>query len=153
MRADLVAIEWVLREAANADSPYFGKIVVWVNGAGTSSSGYRNMLNNVAAHGFFLLDDKQSTFNSAPEVEAQRAAIDWALAQNDKPGGPYFGKLDPKLIAIAGHSMGSISSFGNVKDPRVKTSVHMAGGISNNPEGGRRNLAERSTRAGGVFVR
>ncbi|HET8936679.1 MAG TPA: hypothetical protein VFN67_24720 [Polyangiales bacterium] len=110
-------------------------IVVWVNGAGTGSTGYRNMLDNVAAHGFFLLDDKQSSFESAPEVEAQKAAIDWAIAQAEKQGSPYFGKLDTSRIAIAGHSMGGVSTFGNVEDTRIKTSIHMAGGVTGNPEG------------------
>ena len=110
-------------------------IVVWVNGAGTGSTGYRNMLDNVAAHGFFLLDDKQSSFESAPEVEAQKAAIDWVIMQAEKQGGPYFGKLDTTRIAIAGHSMGGVSTFGNVKDTRIKTSIHMAGGVTGNPEG------------------
>jgi hypothetical protein len=110
-------------------------IVVWINGAGANSSSYRAMLDNVAAHGFFILDDKSSGFDSAPEVAAQSAAIDWVIAQADMPGGPYAGKLDTARIAIAGHSLGSVSTFGNVKDPRIKTSIHMAGGITGNPEG------------------
>jgi hypothetical protein len=110
-------------------------IVVWINGAGTSSSGYRQMLDNVAAHGFFLLDDKQSTFEVQPEVDAQRAAIGWAIAQAELQGGPYFGKLDTSRIAIAGHSLGSVSTFGNVGDMRIKTSIHMAGGVTGNPQG------------------
>lgn len=110
-------------------------IVVWVNGAGANSSSYRALLDNVAAHGFFLLDDKQSTFEVPPEVQAQRAAIDWAIAQNEKQGGPYFGKLDSTRIAIAGHSLGSVSTFGNVGDARIKTSLHMAGGLLGNPQG------------------
>lgn len=110
-------------------------IMVWINGAGTGSSGYRNMLDNVAAHGVFLLDDKQSTFEVAPEVEAQRAAIGWAIEQAEKQGGPYFGKLDTTRIAIAGHSLGSVSTFGNLKDMRIKTSIHMAGGVTGNPQG------------------
>lgn len=110
-------------------------IVVWINGAGTGSTGYRNMLDNVAAHGFFLLDDKQSTFEVAPEVEAQRAAIGWAIEQAEKQGGPYFGKLDTSRIAIAGHSLGSVSTFGNLSDMRIKTSIHMAGGVTGNPQG------------------
>lgn len=110
-------------------------IVVWINGAGTGTTGYRNMLDNVAAHGFFLLDDKQSGFESAPEVESQKAAITWAIEQADKQGGPYFGKLDSTRIAIAGHSLGGVSTFGNVSDMRIKTSIHMAGGVTGNPEG------------------
>lgn len=110
-------------------------ILIWSNGAGAGSSSYRAMLDNVAAHGFFVVDDKQSSFESMPEVESQRAAIEWVIAQASKQGGPYQGKLDAERIAIAGHSMGSVSSFGNVKDPRIKTSIHMAGGLSGNPEG------------------
>ena len=110
-------------------------IVVWINGAGTSSTSYRAMLDNVAAHGFFLLDDKQSNFEVEPEVEAQRAAIDWAIAQAAKAGGPYYGKLDTKRIAIAGQSLGSVSTFGNVGDPRIRTSIHIAGGLLGNPQG------------------
>lgn len=110
-------------------------IVVWINGAGTGSTGYRNMLDNVAAHGFFLLDDKQSTFEVPPEVEAQRAAVGWAIEQAEKQGGPYFGKLDTSRIAIAGHSLGSVSTFGNLGDMRIKTSIHMAGGVTGNPQG------------------
>jgi hypothetical protein len=110
-------------------------ILIWINGAGANSSSYRAMLDNVAAHGFFVLDDKQSSFESMPEVVAQKAAIDWVIAQANQQGGPYFGKLDAERIAIAGHSMGSVSTFGNVKDTRIKTSIHMAGGLTGNPEG------------------
>ncbi|MET0341523.1 MAG: hypothetical protein ABW252_11030 [Polyangiales bacterium] len=109
-------------------------VVVWVNGAGQGSSAYRAMLDNVAAHGFFLLDDKQSTFDVAPEVTAQRAAIDWAIVQAQKVGGPYYGKIDPTRIAIAGQSLGSVSTWGNVGDRRIKTSVHIAGGLLGNPQ-------------------
>lgn len=108
-------------------------IVIWINGAGANSSSYRDMLENVAANGFFVLDDKQSSFDSAPEVMSQRAAIDWVIAQ--AASGPYAGKLDARRIAIAGHSMGSVSTFGNVADMRIKTSIHMAGGLTGNPEG------------------
>ena len=109
-------------------------IVVWINGAGASSTSYRAMLDNVAAHGFFVLDDKQSTFEVPPEVSAQRAAIDWAIAEARREGGPFYGKLDTARIAIAGHSLGSVSTFGNVGDPRIKTSIHIAGGLLGNPQ-------------------
>jgi hypothetical protein len=110
-------------------------ILVWINGASAGFSSYREMLDNVASHGFFILSDKQSGFDSAPEVAAQKAAIDWAISQAETQGSPWFGLLDTTRIAIGGHSLGSVSSFGNVKDPRVKTSVHMAGGLVGNPEG------------------
>jgi hypothetical protein len=110
-------------------------VLIWINGASAGFSSYRAMLDNVAAHGFFLIDDKQSSFDADPEVEGQRAAIDWVVAQASTQGSKYFGLIDPERIAIGGHSMGSVASFGNVADPRVKTSIHMAGGITGNPEG------------------
>jgi hypothetical protein len=110
-------------------------VVVWINGASLSYSSYRQLLVHVAAHGFFVIADKQSSFDSAPEVEAQHTAIEWAVKQAELQGGPYAGKIDPTRLAIAGHSLGSVSTFGNVSDPRVTTSIHMAGGITGNPEG------------------
>jgi hypothetical protein len=60
---------------------------------------------------------------------------DWALAQTRDAASPYYGKLDETKIAIGGHSLGSVASFGNVGDPRITTSVHMAGGVTGNPGG------------------
>ncbi|MDD9942815.1 MAG: hypothetical protein OXU20_17375 [Myxococcales bacterium] len=110
-------------------------ILVWINGAGQSSNTYRNMLDNVAAHGFFLLDDKQSTFDAIQEIGSQKDAIDWVIAQAKDPSSPYHGKIDETRIAIAGQSLGSVASFGNVGDPRITTSIHIAGGVTGNPGG------------------
>ena len=109
-------------------------VLVWVNGAGTGSTSYRAMLDNVAAHGFVVLDDKQSTFEVPPEVAAQHAAINWSIAEAQRVGGPLHGKLDTTRIAIAGQSLGSVSTFGNVGDRRIKTSIHIAGGLLGNPQ-------------------
>lgn len=110
-------------------------VLVWINGAGASSSSYRNMHDNLAAHGFVIVDDKQSTFEAIPEIDAQRAAIDWVIAEAQDPSSAYFGKIDETRIAIGGHSLGSVASFGNVADARITTSVHMAGGVTGNPGG------------------
>jgi pimeloyl-ACP methyl ester carboxylesterase len=110
-------------------------VLVWINGAGANSSSYRNMHDNLAAHGFVIVDDKQSTFEAIPEIDSQRAAIDWVIAQTQDTASPYHGKFDDTRIAIGGHSLGSVASFGNVADPRITTSVHMAGGVTGNPGG------------------
>ena len=110
-------------------------VLVWINGAGASSSSYRNMHDNLAAQGFVIVDDKESTFEAIPEIDSQRAAIDWVVAQTRDSSSPYYGKLDETRIAIGGHSLGSVASFGNVADARITTSVHMAGGVTGNPGG------------------
>jgi alpha-beta hydrolase superfamily lysophospholipase len=87
-------------------------VLVWINGAGANSSSYRNMHDNLAAQGFVIVDDKQSTFEAIPEIDSQRAAIDWVIAQAQDPSSPYQGKFDATRIAIGGHSLGSVASFG-----------------------------------------
>ena len=126
-------------------------VLVWINGAGANSSSYRNMHDNLAAHGFMIVDDKQSTFEAIPEIDSQRAAIDWVIAQAKDTASPYHGKIDDTRIAIGGHSLGSVASFGNVADPRITTSVHMAGGVTGNP-GGVDNALIKSLRAPTLFL-
>ncbi|HMJ13647.1 MAG TPA: hypothetical protein VK524_19655, partial [Polyangiaceae bacterium] len=41
---------------------------------------------------------------------------------------PYFGKFDLTRIAAGGHSRGSISTFAAARDPRIRTTIHVAGG-------------------------
>jgi len=73
--------------------------------------------------------------SGAGEIDSQRAAIDWVVAQTRDSSSPYYGKLDETRIAIGGHSLGSVASFGNVADSRITASVHMAGGVTDNPRG------------------
>lgn len=42
--------------------------------------------------------------------EQLRAAIDWALAENARPGSRYFGRIDPDAIAVSGFSCGATTS-------------------------------------------
>jgi hypothetical protein len=126
-------------------------VLVWINGAGANSSSYRNMHDNLAAQGFAIVDDKQSTFEAIPEIDSQRAAIDWVIAQTKDSSSPYHGKFDDTRIAIGGHSLGSVASFGNVADMRITTSVHMAGGVTGNP-GGVDNALIKTLRVPTLFL-
>ncbi|MET0343723.1 MAG: hypothetical protein ABW252_22105 [Polyangiales bacterium] len=108
-------------------------VVVWTNGNGGSISFYRAFLDHIASHGFFIVADKRSTSNHPLENGEQVKGIDWVVAQ--AASGAYAGRLDTKKIAIMGHSLGSLASFENGKDPRVATSVHWSGGLTGNPVG------------------
>lgn len=110
-------------------------IVVWTNGNGASSSYYEPFLRHLASHGFFLVVDKRSTSSRETEYAEQLQGIDWATRQAEDAGGPYAGKLDAARIAIMGHSMGSLASFVNGGDTRVRTSIHWSGGLVGNPTG------------------
>lgn len=108
-------------------------IIIWTNGNGGSTSFYEAFLRHVTSHGFFIVADKRSTSMRETEYAEQKKGIDWAVAQ--AASGPYAGKIDPERIALMGHSMGSLSSFVNGPDPRVKTTVHWSGGLTGNPTG------------------
>lgn len=66
-------------------------------------------------------------------------AIDWALAQNSRPGSPYYGRLDPKKVAVMGMSCGGAQAIETSADPRVATSVVMNSGL----------FPDKTTMAGG----
>jgi dienelactone hydrolase len=48
-------------------------------------------------------------------------AIDWAVAENARPGSIYFGKLDTTNIAVMGQSCGGLQAIDAAHDPRVRT--------------------------------
>lgn len=56
-------------------------------------------------------------------------AITWALAENERPGSPYYGRVDPKAIAVSGFSCGGLQALFNARDPRVATVVMMNSGL------------------------
>ena len=61
-------------------------------------------------------------------------AVDWALAENQRSGSPYFGRIDPAQIAYSGWSCGGVQALQVAKDPRVKTLViHNSGMLNNGP--------------------
>ncbi len=56
-------------------------------------------------------------------------AIDWALAENQRQGSAYFGRIDPKQIAVSGWSCGGLQALKAAQDPRVRTAVLQNTGI------------------------
>jgi hypothetical protein len=110
-------------------------VVVWTNGATGGISFYQPFLEQITSHGFFIVADKMSGATHDPEIVMQKAGIDWAVAENERADSPYAGKLDVSKIAIMGHSLGAIASFGNADDPRLATTVHWSGGVTGNPVG------------------
>jgi hypothetical protein len=56
-------------------------------------------------------------------------AINWALAQNRRPGSDYFARIDEKQIAVSGYSCGGLQALTAAQDPRVRTAVLQNTGI------------------------
>jgi hypothetical protein len=108
-------------------------IVVWGNGGcRDSNEEYHYFLTHFAAYGFFVVANGPPENPYHPEELAGIAnpqpkkltdAIDWAIAENSRPGSKYYGTLDASRIAVMGQSCGAWEAIDASADPRVDTTV------------------------------
>ena len=129
-------------------------VVAWGNG-GCSDDGAssRFHLLEIASHGYLVIASGRILSGpGAPPREPRPAAqpgqitpprtevsdltdaINWALAENERAGSSYFGRIEPAQIAYSGWSCGGLQALQVAKDPRVKTLViHNSGVLNNGP--------------------
>lgn len=69
------------------------------------------------------------TTDSPTRPEQLIEAIDWALAENSRPGSPYFNRIDTSAIAVSGFSCGGMQALVAAHDPRIATAVIMNSGL------------------------
>lgn len=76
-----------------------------------------------------------SGFSFAPPTTTAQLieAIDWAIAENGRQGGRYYGRLDTTNIAVAGMSCGGVQAIEASVDPRVKTTIVANSGLMTPP--------------------
>lgn len=126
-------------------------IVSWGNGAcANAGTLFSNFLTQVASHGYLVIsigpkdaplpafasraaeNNSEQPAQAAPAPRAMTPgsrdeqlldAINWALSENARKDSPYYGRLDPKKIAVMGQSCGGLQTIAVSHDPRVKTSV------------------------------
>ncbi len=117
-------------------------VYVFGNGSCTDDAAHsRFHALEVASHGYLTIVPGQiytgvdaiprPTETGSPPTSPDQliAAIDWALAENSRPGSPYFGLIDLEAIAVSGYSCGGIQALISAKDPRVSTVVIMNSGL------------------------
>lgn len=114
---------WVVHPSTLANNNFLHPIFVWGPGAGTGPEDYDFFLDRIASHGFVVFSEV-STGDGDEMVEG----LDWLIAENNRPSSRYYQKLDTSKIAFGGHSRGSLSTFGAASDPRLTTTIHVAGG-------------------------
>ena len=126
-------------------------VVAWGNG-GCSDDGAssRFHLLELASHGYLVIASGRilsgpgaAATEPRPPAQANQprpartlpsdltAAIDWALAENERAGSPYFGRIDAAQVALSGWSCGGLQALSVAKDPRVKTVVMHNTGVLN----------------------
>lgn len=129
-------------------------IVAWGNGACANVGTYFQVfLTKVASEGFMVIaiGPKDAVRQPAqpgsaippPATKASQLndAIDWAIAENRREGSPYYGRLDPKKVAVMGQSCGGLQAIEASSDPRVKTTMIWNSGVLNEEAPGRPKLS------------
>ena len=129
-------------------------VVAWGNG-GCSDDGASTRLHllEIASHGYLVIASGRILSGPGappreprpapqpgqpPQIQPPRTkasdltdAIDWALAENKRAGSPFFGRIDPALVALSGWSCGGLQALQVANDPRVKTMVLQNTGVFN----------------------
>jgi hypothetical protein len=104
-------------------------IFLWGCGGSSTPSQYVDHMNRIASHGFVAVADVTTT---AADGAPLKASLEWIIAENERTGSVFFHKLDLTQIAAGGHSIGSVNAFELGPDPRIKTTIHVAGGSLDN---------------------
>ncbi len=138
-------------------------LVIWGNGACVDNGlMYAAFLREIASHGFFVIslgyprEEGRERREPAAQPPAPAAApvpnslppaathasqiydaINWADAETNRQGSPFFHKIDTSRIAVAGHSCGGLQAIRVSPDPRISTTLVMNSGVFNGaPPGG-----------------
>lgn len=129
-------------------------LIAWGNGGcSADAASSRFHLLELASHGYLVIangtilsgpgapprEPRQPGAGGpggAPATTAAQLteAIDWALAENARQGSPFFGRIDPEMVAVAGFSCGGIQAIGVADDPRLATIVMQNTGLIVNGE-------------------
>jgi len=110
-------------------------ILVWGNG-GCSANGLSqgNFLREIASHGFLAIANGAPNGSGSTTSQMLTQSIDWAVAENSRPGSKYYGKLDTTKVAVAGFSCGGLEAYAVSNDPRVTTTGIFSSGLLNDAD-------------------
>jgi len=128
-------------------------LFVWGNGACTDDgASARQHLSEIASYGYLVIapgkwrsgpnaiekrapqrpPGTDGTIPKPPTTAADlRAALDWALDENERHGSRYFGMINENLVAVGGFSCGGLQALEIAGDERVRTVVIENSGIFN----------------------
>lgn len=117
-------------------------VVVWGNGGCRNDGASARMhLLELASHGYLAIapgriysgPDAHEPQPGGTSTEEVMEGLDWALAENARPGSTLFGLIDPAAVAVSGHSCGGLQTLLAAPDERVATIiVHNSGIFTDN---------------------
>jgi dienelactone hydrolase len=101
-------------------------VVVWGNGGCTYDTPvYSELLSTIASHGFLVITTagrpEAGAASRAATADDLKAAIDWAVRENARPGSSLKGKIETRRVAVMGQSCGGGLALELGADPRVTT--------------------------------
>jgi dienelactone hydrolase len=126
-------------------------VFVWGNGACTDDGASARLhLSEIASHGYLVI--APGKWRNGPNAKAPPApprtpgpdgtlpppattaadlteALDWALAEDARPGSRFAGLIDERAVAAGGFSCGGVQALTIAGDPRLKTVVVQNSGI------------------------
>lgn len=105
-------------------------IVAWGNGAcRADGTWFENVLTEWASHGFLVIANGRPNGFGSTTSEMLTEAVDWAIAENRRPGSKYRGRIDTTRIAVMGQSCGGVETYEVADDRRITTTVLWNSGL------------------------
>ena len=88
-------------------------------------------------HGYIILgiglldqiESRDETSRQRTQSSQLLAALDWIVAENQREGSSYFGKIDVSKVAAMGMSCGGLQAIEISDDPRISTTVVCNSGV------------------------
>ena len=123
-------------------------VVGWGNGGcAADGASARLHLAEIASHGYVVvapgtiasgpgvpppapqMPAASGRFAAATNSQQVMAGVAWVIAEGKRRGSPYYGRIDPKMVAVSGHSCGGLQALELAPDPRVKAVVIHNSGV------------------------
>jgi hypothetical protein len=126
--------QWTVYRPEMLGGEQLHPVLAWGNG-GCLRNGtlYGNWLLELASWGYIVLADGPPTAAGSDPVGAgMRAgadgkvltgAMDWLIAENDRPCSQYYKKVATTKLSVAGQSCGGLMALASAGDKRVTTAI------------------------------
>lgn len=100
-------------------------LLTWGNGTFCSPTLYDELFDHIVSYGYVIVATNTSNAGTGTEM---LKAVDWALAESDKPDSPIHDLVDKDKIGAFGHSQGGEGAVNTGADPRIKALAPLSAG-------------------------